>query len=90
METSDKKAIIIMALLALLSITVMCLPAPAGLSRAGQRVLAIAILAGLYPSQWELTAFGVEFKGLSLPMFGILCCIGVFNFTDAIKAFAGK
>ena len=58
MEKSDKKAIVIMALSALLSIMVVCIPAPAGLSRAGQRVLGITILAiGFWST--ELIPMGV-------------------------------
>ena len=84
MEKSDKKAIVIMALLALLSIMVMCIPAPAGLSRAGQRVLGITILAiGFWST--ELIPMGVT--GM-LVVVSLVVSGGASGFQEALIGFA--
>ena len=78
------QALLITFLLVGLSVTVMALPAPAGLSRAGQRVLAVAILAiGL----WCTDVIPAAVTGL-LVVIALTLSGGVPGLKEALVGFA--
>lgn len=82
--TTEWRALGITLFLALLSAALMALPAPAGLSPAGQRVLAVAVMAiGL----WCTDAIPAAVTGILL-VIALVLSGGVPGFSEALVGFA--